>query len=118
MFGSRAHSQAMKKAASAPALPTCSGVKSGQARQITAAANAAAKASRPTSGVGGERSAQCSKRPASLPPDSGPRPIQLTSTASSASSASQRQPAPCRAPRSAEIIASSALSGTSTVSTV
>src|SRR5437899_8028595 len=44
----------MKKAASAPQLPTCSGVWSGQAR-VTAAMKAAANTRRPTSGVGGER---------------------------------------------------------------
>ena len=81
----------MKKAASAPALPTCSGVNSGQARQHTAAANAAANSSRPRSGVGGERSSQLSSMPSAI----WLRPIQDTSTASSASRPSQRQPKPC-----------------------
>ena len=43
----------------APALPTGMGLKSGQVRQ-TAAAKAAAKTRRATSGVGGERSHQLS----------------------------------------------------------
>src|SRR3989442_15001603 len=81
-----AHSAARKKVAIAPALPTGIGLNSGHARH-TAAAKAAAHTSRPTSGVGGERSGQLSSGVGhSL---RGSAPIHQRSTPPAPSSASQ-----------------------------
>src|SRR5205809_7558447 len=91
-LGAPAFSAAMKKAASAPQLPTCSGVWSGQAR-VTAAMKAAANTSRPTSGVGGERNSHQSSTVFHQVPETGLLPaaaIHATSSASPASSTSQR----------------------------
>src|SRR5207245_9137708 len=78
------HSAARKKVAMAPALPTGIGLNSGHARH-TAAANAAAHTSRPTSGVGGERSGQLSSSPRH--PVRGSEPIHHTTSAPPANTA-------------------------------
>jgi hypothetical protein len=81
----------MKKATIAPALPTGTGLNSGQARH-TDAANAAAKATRPMKGVGGERSHHWSSSDSHAVPENRllpAAPIHSTSRASPASSSSQ-----------------------------
>ena len=84
-----AHSAATKNAASAAASPRSSGVCLGQARH-TATTKAAAKISRPASGVGGERSSQCSSNPCQARPESALRPAAAIHRISSASKPSSK----------------------------